>query len=288
VIGAKGIAALALVLSGAAAAGCGPKVVRETVRDTDASYVGLRRTIEDDAPVRRGYEHPATVAGVRIAHILSSLVRETKGGQREPLIRNEHVYELADGLAAALAKAGPDDEIVAIARMRDRRFQLFTVDRVTSFRVFMRSGQLYVEFFAVEEQLEREVAQKGYEPPLELPRREPGWKLVPGPALAPLDARSVAVDWRDDYWRKPMSLRVRAGKLSRRTVLIESEESESPGPSAATPATDAQRRALDQLDAARRSGVVSEAEYQRRRRLVLEGRLPEAGYAEEPAGETQP
>ena len=42
---------------------------------------------------------------------------------------------------------------------------------------------------------------------------------------------------------------------------------------------DAQLRALDQLDAARRSGIVTEAEFQKRRRLVLEGKLEEAGQA---------
>ncbi|MCZ6571488.1 MAG: hypothetical protein O7B23_15160, partial [Deltaproteobacteria bacterium] len=41
---------------------------------------------------------------------------------------------------------------------------------------------------------------------------------------------------------------------------------------------DAQMQALDQIDAARRSGLISESEYRRRRRLVLEGRLEEAGY----------
>ncbi len=267
----------------AAAVACGPKVVRETVHETDSSHVELRRVIEDDAPVRRGYEHPATVAGVRIAHILSSLARETKPGEREPVIRSDQVYDLADGIALALAKAGPDDEIVVVAKMRDRRFQIFTVDRVTSCRVYLHSGQLYFEFFAVEEQLEREVAQKGYEPPLSPPHREPSWHLVAGHALVPLNARRVAVDWRDDYWRQPISLRVRAGKLSRRTVLMESQEAEEPVPAVPTGATDAQLRALDQLDAARRSGLVSEAEYQRRRRLVLDGRLAEAGYPEKPA-----
>jgi hypothetical protein len=46
--------------------------------------------------------------------------------------------------------------------------------------------------------------------------------------------------------------------------------------------TDAQIRALDQLEGARRSGLVTEAEFQRRRRLILQGRLEEAGYAPGP------
>jgi hypothetical protein len=225
---------------------------------------------------------------VRLAHILSALARESKPGQRDPVIRSEHVYELADGLAAALAKAGPDDEVVAIAKMRDRRFQIFTVDRVTSFRVWMATGQLYVQFFAIEQELDRDAAQKGYEVPLEPPRNAPSWHLVAAHALAPIDDRTAAVDWRDDYWRKPVNLRVRSGKVARRTVLMESQEDTEPVPPVPAGSTDAQRRALDQLDVARRSGLVSEAEYQRRRRLVLEGRLSEAGYGDEPAVEDSP
>jgi hypothetical protein len=267
---------------------CGPKVVRETIVDTDSTHVELRHVLEDGKPVPRGYEQPATVAAVRLAHILSSFARESGPGERGPIIRSEHVYELADGLAAALAKAGPDDEVVAVAKMRDRRFQIFTVDRVTSFRAWMATGQLYFQFLAVEQQLERDAAQQGYDPPLAPPSNAPGWRIVAAHALAPLDDRTVAVDWRDDYWRQPINLRTRSGKASRRTVLMESPEGEAPAPPVPMDATDAQRRALDQLDVARRSGLVSEAEYQRRRRLVLEGRLAEAGYGEEPAVETPP
>jgi hypothetical protein len=205
------LCALALVAA-VASVGCGPKIVRQTVHETDASRVELRHLLEDGKPVARGYEHPATIAGVRLAHILASLARETGDGKHEPIVRNEQVYDLADGIAAAFAKAGPDDEIVVLAKLRDRRFGIFTVDRVTSFRVYQASGQLYFEFFAVEEQLDREAAQKGYEPPLEAPSREPGWRLVAGRALTPTGERTAAVDWRDDYWRQPISLRVRQGK----------------------------------------------------------------------------
>jgi hypothetical protein len=41
-------------------------------------------------------------------------------------------------------------------------------------------------------------------------------------------------------------------------------------------------RALDEIDAARRAGLITESEFLRRRRLVLEDRLEEAGYGAEP------
>ena len=42
----------------------------------------------------------------------------------------------------------------------------------------------------------------------------------------------------------------------------------------------AQLEALDRLDEDRRSGEVPEQEFQRRRRLILDGRLDEAGYGD--------
>ncbi len=275
--------AAALLALATALAACGPKLVREPVYDSEIAKVELRRTLADGKPVARGYEHPAQIAGVRLAHVLAALAYDAKPGERLPAIRSEHVYELADGLAAAFAKAGPDDEVVALARMRDRRLQIFTVDRVTVFRAWLASGQLWLEFSAIEEQIEREDRQKGYEIPAEVPARAPGWKLVPGPSLAAHGARGLVVDWRAEHWRKPLDLTVRGGRTRRRTILMETEEEAPPAPPPLPPnASDAQLRALDQLDAARRSGLVSEGEYQRRRRLIVEGRLDEAGYGGAP------
>lgn len=258
---------------------CGPKLVRETVYDTEIAKVELRHRLEDGKPVPRGYEQPAQVAGVRLAHILAAIAHESKPGERRPTIRSDHVYELADGLATAFAKAGPDDEVVALARMRDRRLQIFTVDRVTVFRAWLASGQLWLEFISIEEQIDRDQRTSGYDLPSEVPSSTPGWKLVTGISMAGAGARGLQVDWRADQWRKPLDLTVRSGRSRRRTVLMETQEEEelAPSPLPAS-ASDAQLRALDQLDATRRAGLVSEGEYQRRRRLIVEGRLEEAGY----------
>ena len=94
-----------------ALAGCGAKVVRERIWDKPGVRVELRHQVRDGVPVARGHAQPATIADVRIAHILASLSSENDEGERQPMIRSEFVYELADGIAAALAKAGPDDEV---------------------------------------------------------------------------------------------------------------------------------------------------------------------------------
>lgn len=268
---------------------CGPKLIRQEVFRNDAIEVQVRHLEEKGEVVRKGYGHPAVVADVRLAHILASLSHATGEGQTRPTIRSEHVYDLAEGLSKAFGLAGPDDEVVAAATSRERRLSIFTQERVTSFRAVMAGDLLAFEFFAVEEIVAKDSGRAheddGYEIPLEVPGERPAFRLVPGEAQARQGVRGISVDWRDPYYRKPVSLRARYGELRRRTILMEMSEEEAAGQSVATPPieelSDAQLRALDELDAARRAGYVTEAEYRRRHSLVVEDRLEEAGYARE-------
>ena len=109
---------------------------------------------------------------------------------------------------------------------------------------------------------------------------------MPGQAQRTVGDREVLIAWRDDYYRKPVNLSFRQGQARRRTVLMEMPEEAQPKTPGAAPTppnlADAQIRALDQLDAARQSGLVKESDYQRRRRLIIEGKLDEAGYGAAP------
>ncbi len=272
-----------------ALAGCGPKLVRERVYDKPTVRVELRHQKVDGAPVTRGYSHPATIADVRIAHILASLSYQDKDGERQPSIRSQFVYDLGDGISAALAKAGPDDEIAAAVFPEDRRLGIFTESRVTAFRLFVLGDEMRIEFFSIEAPLERDSgrsATRGYEIPTALPSLAPGFKLVAGEAQRRAGPRSLEVAWRDAYYRRPVSLSFREGHVRRRTVLMEmptEETAATPGETPLPPGlSDAQIRALDELDASRRNGLVTESEYQRRRKLVLENQLDDAGYGTGP------
>lgn len=271
------------------AAACGPKVVTETIYESEGKEVdvSLRHTLDGGEPVPRGYDHPATISDVRLAHILALVAHEDREGKRHSTIRSAHVYGLAEGLNRALERASPDDEVVATAFATDRRFGIFTQERVTSFRAYLQGDLLVLEFFAIEERIEkdpRDYAKREYELPPELPRSALDAKLVAGEARQPHGSRGLAFEWRDPYFRRPVSLSLRGGQLRRRTILMEEapeaeEAAPDPAPTQIPPELrDAQLRALDQLDAARRAGLITEAEYERRRRLVLEGRLEEAGY----------
>lgn len=271
-----------------ALAGCAPTIVRERIYDKPTARVELRHRMKDGAVVPRGYSQPATIADVRIAHILASLAFEDSDEKRQAVIRSEFVYPLAEGIALALAKAGPDDEIAAAAFPVDRRLGIFTNERVTAFRLVLVGDQMQIEFYAVEQELEHDgkVSTREYEIPTELPTLEPSFKVVVGEALTLLGARGVEVAWRDPFFRRPVTLSFRQGQARRRTVLLELPPDAVTGPTAEMPLppnlSDAQLRALDQLDARRQSGLVKESDYQRSRRLILENKLDEAGYGTVP------
>ena len=110
---------------------------------------------------------------------------------------------------------------------------------------------------------------------------------VAGEAIRPRGPRGYEVDWRDPFFRKAVSFSALSGEVRRREILMEAEpEDDLAAPGAAIEITpeirQAQMKALDQLDGLRRSGEITEGDFQRRRRLVLEGRLEEAGYEPTP------
>lgn len=277
------VLSVALVLGTA----CGPKVVRQPIYESAQVAVVLRHSIEDGEPVSHGYEHPVTISGVRVAHILASFSFEDRKGHAHPLVRTGHVYDLAEGISDALGKATPADEVIAVASAHDRRLGIFSDRRVTSFRCMLEQGQLRFEFYAIEfDWKDDDPRSEEYTVPLALPQRKPPFRLVPGQAQALAGPRGLLVDWRDPFFRRPVNLSIRHGQVRRRTILMEAEpEDEAIDPLPGAPAstqTNAQVQALDQLDAARRAGILPEAEFQRRRRLILQGRLEEAGYGADP------
>lgn len=274
------------LLSTLLATACGAKVVRETLFDTPEVRVELRR-IESRQKEPSAYQHPVTISDVRIAHILASLAyRDAKGRQR-PAIRTEHVYPLAEGIAKAVARATPEDEIAAATFPSDPRLVVFDTDRVTALRLFFEEPFLVIEFYRIEDRLQKNPRRPdAYSIPLQAPNWASGVSLVPGKAQTLSGRRTLHIDWRAPYYAKPVSLHLGGGKIRRRTILMEAEP-KSEAPSSASPPVpdelvDAQVRALDQLEATRRAGLITEAEFKRRRALILQGRLDEAGYGEAP------
>jgi hypothetical protein len=269
--------------------GCGPRLVTQDVfqsEDGDVS-VQLRHLADGGEPVPQGHDQPVMISDVRVAHILAQITHKDAKDAVHPTIRSVHVYPLAEGISKALTVATPADELLVLAYSRQRRFGIFTYDLATAFRVVVREPLLEVEFFAIEEKVEKDPrsrSTRAYEIPAEMPEKTPAWKLEPTKIQVALGDRGLGFDWRDSFYSRPVSLTLRGGRLKRRTILMEAE------PEELAPATEegraspvlrnAQLEALDRLDADRRNGLLTEPEFQRRRRLILDGRLEEAGYGD--------
>lgn len=276
-----------------ALAACGPKYEMETVFLAESGEVDvlLRHQVEDGEPVSRAYEHPAVISDVRLAHILASLNHRSRRGNPTPSIRSEQIFDMAQGMQRAFQRATPGDEVLVRAYMKDRELQVMTRHLVTAFRAYFELDYLVIEFYTLETRLEKNprTEKREYVIPKQLPDGKMRLRLVPGKAQRKRGERGLQIAWRDDQFRRTLSFSGKDGRIRRRTILLEDESPED-SPDAVSPppvsvpadVREAQLDALDDLDAMRRRGEIDEVEFQRRRRLILEGRIEEAGVSAEP------
>jgi hypothetical protein len=256
-------------------AGCGTRYARVPVHEGDDASVVLRSELRDGKPLERGFAQPATISGVRIAHVLAQIdVRMDTGGdapsERKPAIPTDLVYPLGELLSQALAKADGTQEVVVQALRRERRLGLFTATFATSLVAFVGADErLHLQLFRLDWEVPKGREEELREP---MPGREVmAFRVLASEGVEPTGHQSVAVDWRDERFRNPTTVRVGpGGKITRRTVLME-EEAPAPDPAGAVelPTDPDALRALADLEEARRSGAITEAEYQRRRRELL-------------------
>lgn len=271
---AAALAALTLV-----ALACGPRYGRDVVRDDDGLRSVLRAELRSGQPVTRGYAHPVTIAGVRLAHILSRLdVRlapDEEGGERRPAIATELVYPLGDALSEALAKANSNQEVVIQAIRKERRFGLFTQDFYTAFVAYVQGDLLFIHLARVDEQLAKGEEDEIREPVIG--RVVQSFKVLPGEGVVPVAQQAVSVEWRNAIFRSPTHVQVGpGGRVMRRTILMESAPDAAQADDAELPLPSDPEvlRALAELEEARRRGEVSEPEYHRRRSQLLRGDDP--------------
>ncbi len=272
----RGVVALLLGLV-LASAGCGPRYARVPLQEDDDTKVLLRAELRDGKPLDRGFRHPATISGVRLAHLLAQIdVRvdtgDEKPSERQPAIPTDLVYPLGEALSNAFAKADPSQEIVVQALRRERRLGLFTQAFATSFVAFVGEDDLlHLQLSRIDWPV-----PKGGEEELREPvagREVMAFRVLASEGVDPTGRQSVAVHWQDERFRNPTTVRVGpGGKMTRRTVLMEEEApAAEPEPAGVALPTDPDAlRALADLEEARRAGVVTEAEYQRQRRALLQ------------------
>jgi hypothetical protein len=232
--------------------------------------------------VERGFAHPAVIAPVRLAHILAYAdveVTDDKKKRRTPALPVESVYELADALSGALEKANANQEVVVFVLRREKRLGIFSQDYLTTFTAYVEGDLLKLHFGHVDWMVPK-IVQSGVSQNDELPEPKPGkqlmdFRVVPDTAFTLVDAQTVAFEWKSDRFREPDRVRMTpGGQIKRRTVLMEADPAivekqvvEEAVPEGLSPET---LRALADLEEQRRRGEVSEADYQARRRGLLQ------------------
>lgn len=269
-----------LVAAAIAAAGCSG-YSRNVLSASGENKVVLRSEKSLGQVVEKGYDHPVTISGTRLAHVLSRIDIRTDdedANSRKPAVAADLIYELGEKLSNALATASKDEEVVVVAARRDRSLGVFTHDYITSFSAYVKGDVLHLRLFHLDWHQPQGGAQAKVQEP-EPDRQVMKFRVLPGDAMQPEGAQGVAVSWRDPIFRSPTAVRVTPdGKIVRRTVLMESEapaeepEGEEPLPSVTSGNLEpSQLRALADLEELRRDGKVSEGDYQARRVRILRG-----------------
>jgi hypothetical protein len=271
----------ALVLLASLALGCGTRMVRKEVLRTDDIEVTLRSTKRGREIVPRGWSHPAVIAPVRLSHILAHVDVELGEGderKRVPAIPAGLIYPIGDALALGLEQADPNQEVVIQALRSERRFGVFTTRFLTSLAVHVEGDRLAVQLGHVDWEVPKYGAGSGTSQQDELPEPMEGrelmrFRVVPDEAFVVAGPQAVLVDWRAERFSDPDRLRIGpGGQVKRRTVLMEEAAPPAPEPAGAALdqlAPETLRRLAD-LEDERRRGELTEAQYQARRREILE------------------
>ncbi len=273
--------ALLLVL---ACSGCLTRTLRTPVIEDRGLEIFLRGQKKGGQAIDRGFEHPAAIAPVRMAHILSRVdvqIDKKKAPERAPAIPTDSLFVIAEGVSKALSAADSSQEVVVMLVRREKRFVLFDHYYLTSFLTYVRGDRLFLHFSRIDWEVPPSREKKRLPEPQE-GKKQMRFNVHAGNSMMALDSQSLMVDWRDDVFKRPTAMQtLPGGRVVRRTILMESvpegeneDDSENgdpasreePAPEDLTPKT---LRDLADLAEQRAQGVISEGEFEARRRQIL-------------------
>ena len=267
---------LALALIAAGSSGCLTRSIKKQVFQEGGTEALLRSYKRGSSTLPMHYDHPVEIAPVRVAHILSRIdMRAGDDPKRVPVIPLEQLYDIADGMASALERAGPDEEVVIQSQRKKKSLLVFDHFYLTSLLAYMKDDLLYIHVSRSDWEVDKRLEKTAGLPETHVGEYPLNFRLIVDDGMTLNDRQSVAVRWRDDIFRKPTRTRVTpTGRVVRRQVLMESLEDESierTAPAASEELTSQQLRALADLQEARQAGSLSETEYQSRRGRILHG-----------------
>ena len=270
-------ALLALVALGASA--CITRPVKEKVWTDGYTEVFLRSEKQGTRTLSKGFQHPATIAPIRMAHILSRIdLRKTVDDQsvRMPVVPLETLFIIGEAMSEGLKQADPDQEVVVQSIRRGKSLKIFERQFLTSMLAYMRDDLLYIHISRSDWEIP--ARKKDKLPETHIGKHPLKFHLVVDRGMRLADQQSVAVEWTDPIFKKPTRTRITpTGRVVRRQVLMESFEDDTvfeQGPKVESLSAE-QLRGLADLDDARRSGAISEGEYHSRKNAILRGELPE-------------
>ena len=274
--------ALLLALLALALGACGPRYARVETFDEPGLRVFLRSEKRGGEMVARGFAHPATIASVRLAHILARLdvrMGSEEGGERVPAFPTVSLYAVGEQVAKALAQATPDQEVVVQALREEKSFVIFDQELLTSFVAYVKGEDLVIHLSRVEWKVAKSNNGQGsLEDELPEPfvgRRVQEFKVLPAEGIVPIGEQAVSVAWRAAIFREPTHVRVGSGgRLLRRSVLMETAPDSAGQPEPEPQALPADLspetlRALADLQEQRAAGEISETAYHQKRRDLL-------------------
>jgi hypothetical protein len=254
---------------------------KQAVLEEGGIEVFLRSDSRLFRTVEKGFDHPVTIAPVRVAHTHSRLdLRPPKGvlisveedRERVGAIETAMLYTIGEGISNALATASSDQEVVVMAIEQTERWGIFDHDYLTSFVAYVRDDRLYIHLSRFRWEIPKRRDDRIPEPRAgDHPQR---FRLLSGTAMSLVSDQAVAIDWRDPVFARPSRTRILpSGEVTRREILMESppEVDEIDDPVRAMPdLSPEQLRDLADVEEDRREGRITETEYQVRRRRILE------------------
>ena len=256
---------------------CGPRYKRVTAHKAPGVIVKLR----SQTGVDRGFSHPATISGARLAHILSFIDIRGEKGARKPAFPVAGIYEVGEALSRVFANAEPHQVLTVELVRVEKRFQLFNQKFLTTFVTYVEGDRLFLRLSRVDWEIPKGEDEDDLPEPF-VGRKQQSFRILPAEYLTAIGVQGVSAKWKDSKFRHASNLHIgRGGKLGRRTVLLgggptgETNAEESVGKPDEMPIlprglSSKQLRDLADLEHLRRQGKISESSYFGKRREILE------------------
>ncbi len=271
---------LLLALAASVGLACATRTARETVFDDGYTEVILRGKKKGGQPIDRGFDHPVSIAPVRVAHIFSRIdmrVQDGKKNERRPAVPTATLYTIADAVAKALQQADSSQEIVVQSIRRTKRWGVFDRFYLTSLLCYVKDDLFFVHVSRSDWEIPKHREDR-------LPETHAGefplkFRLLTSKGMTLVDSQAIAADWRDPIFKKPTRTRITAGgRVVRRTILMESVEEDptdyGPTPQINEDLSSQDLRDLADLEEQRERGELTETEYNARRNRILRGEGP--------------